>query len=106
MLNQFEQKSGIAFFSDDYPQDLTFFDKLSLQVIGRALTYNEVYPGLEDYILFVLEDEYNKTTAEEAFFIRYADYYEEKDDFLKVRSMFYKMLDEHYATEEMEPYHQ
>lgn len=105
-LNQFEQKSGIAFFSDDYPQDLTFFDKLSLQVIGRALTYNEVYPGLEDYILSVLEDEYEQITAEEAFFLRYSEYYEEKDDFLKVRSMFYKMLDEHYATEEMEPYHQ
>ena len=104
-LNQFEQKSGIAFFSDDYSQDLTFFDKLSLQVIGRALTYNEVYPGLEDYIFSVLEDVYAKITAEEAFFLRYSEYYEEKDDFLKVRSMFYQMLDEHYATEEMEPYH-
>ena len=104
-LNQFEKDSDIAFFSDDYPQHLTFFDKLSLEVIGQAYTYNEVYPGLEDYILSVLKDEYAKINAEETFFLRYSDYYEEKDDFLKVSNMFYKMLDEHYATEEMEPYH-
>jgi hypothetical protein len=53
----------------------------------------------------VLKDEYAKINAEEAFFLRYSEYYEEKDDFLKVRNMFYQMLDEHYATEEMEPYY-
>ena len=74
-------------------------------MIGRAFTYNEVYPGLEDYIMSVLKDEYAKINAEEAFFLRYSEYYKEKDDFLKVRSMFYKMLDEHYDTEELEPYH-
>ena len=76
-----------------------------MEAIGRAYTYNEVYPGLEDHILSVLNDEYEKATAEEEFFIRYSDYYEEKDAFMKVRNMFYKMLDEHYETEEMEPYH-
>lgn len=104
-LNKFEKESGIAFFSDDYPQHLTFFDKLSLEAIGRAYTYDEVYPGLEDHILYILKVEYEKITAEEAFFIRYADYYEEREDLMKVSSMFYKMLDEHYDTEEMEQYH-
>ena len=42
-LNNFEKDSGIAFFSDNYPKHLTFFDKLSLEVIGRAKTYNEVH---------------------------------------------------------------
>ena len=104
-LNKFEKESDIAFFADDYPKHLTFFDKLSLEAIGRACTYNEVYPGLEDHILSALKDEYEKTTAEDEFFIRYSDYYEEKDAFMKVRNMFYKMLDEHYASEELEPYH-
>ena len=104
-LNKFEKDSGIAFFSDDYPQHLNFFDKLSLEVIGRAYTYNEIHPGLEDYILSSLKDEYEKITAEEAFFIRYADYYEEKEEIKKVANMFYKMLDEHYDTKELEPYH-
>ena len=72
---------------------------------GHAYTYNEVYPGLEDQILSVLKDEYEKATAEEKFFIRYSDYYEEKDVLVKVQNMFYQMLDEHYETEEMEPYH-
>ena len=104
VLNKFEKDSDIVFFSEN-PVDLDFFDKLSLDVIGKAYTYNEVYPGLEDYILSVLKDEYEKTTAEEAFFIRYADYYEEKEDLTKVSSMFYKMLDEHYGSEKLEPYH-
>ena len=104
-LNKFEEESGINFFSDDYPNHLTFFDKLSLEVIGRAYTYNEVYPGFENFLLSSLKDEYEKITAEEAFFVRYADYYEEREEFVKVSSMFYKMLDEHYETEEMEPYH-
>ena len=105
ILNKFEEESGINFFSDDYPNHLTFFDKLSLEVIGRAYTYNEVYPGFENFLLSSLKDEYEKITAEEAFFVRYADYYEEREEFVKVSSMFYKMLDEHYETEEMEPYH-
>ena len=104
-LNKFEKESDIAFFADDYPKHLTFFDKLSVEAIGRAYTYDEIYPGLEDYILSALKDEYEKTTAEDEFFIRYSDYYEEKDAFMKVRNMFYKMLDEHYASEELEPYH-
>ena len=104
-LNKFEKDSNIAFFSDDYPQHLTFFDKLSLEVIGKAYTYNEVYPELEDYITSVLKDEYMKITAEEVFFIRNADYYEDSEDLMKVSSMFYKMLDEHYDTKELEPYH-
>ena len=104
-LNEFEKESGIALFADDYPRQLTFFDKLSLEAIGRAYTYNEVYPGLEDHILSALKTEYEKTTAEEKFFIHYSDYYEEKDAFMKVRNMFYQMLDEHYDTKELESYH-
>ena len=104
-LNKFEIDSGIAFFADDNPQHLTFFDKLSLKAIGKAYTYNEVHPGLEDHILSALKTEYEKTTVEEKFFIRYSDYYEEKDVLVKVQNMFYQMLDEHYDTKELEPYH-
>lgn len=104
-LNKFEKESDIAFFADDYPRHLTFFDKLSLEAIGRAYTYDEIHPGLEEHILSALKTEYEKTTAEEKFFICYSDYYEEKDAFMKVRNMFYQMLDEHYDTEELEPYH-
>ena len=104
-LNKIEKESGVAFFADDYPQHFTFFDKLSVEAIGRACTYNEVHPGLEDHILSVLKDEYEKTTAEEKFFIRYSDYYEEKDALTKVSNMFYQLLDEHYDTKEMESYH-
>ena len=104
-LNKLEKDSGVAFFADDYPQHLTFFDKLSLEAIGRACTYDEIHQGLEDHILSALKTEYEKTTVEEKFFIRYSNYYEEKDAFVKVQNMFYQMLDEHYDTEEMEPYH-
>ena len=104
-LNKFEKDSGVAFFSDDYPQHLTFFDKLSLEAIGRAYTYDEIHPGLEDHILTALKDEYEKITAEEEFFIRYSDYYEEKDALTKVSKKFYQILDEHYDTKELEPYH-
>ena len=104
-LNKFEEESGIAFFADDYPQHFTFFDKLSVEVIGRACTYNEIHPGLEEHILSALKTEYEKTTVEEKFFIRYSDYYEEKDALTKVSKKFYQMLDEHYASEELEPYH-
>ena len=104
-LNKFEKDSNIAFFSDDYPKHLTLFDKLSLKVIGEACNYNEVYPGLDDYILSTLKDEYDKITPEEAFFIRYSDYYEDREALTKVSRMFYKMMDEHYDTEKLEPYH-
>ena len=64
-----------------------------------------MYPGLDDYILSTLKDEYDKITPEEAFFIRYSDYYEDREALTKVSRMFYKMMDEHYDTEELEPYH-
>jgi type I restriction enzyme M protein len=104
-INKDEKGFGLTIISDEHSKHLTFFDKLSLKVIGEACTYNEVHPGLEEYILSYLKDEYEKITAEEAFFIRYANYYEEYEEFTKVSSMFYKMLEEHYETEGMEPYH-
>ena len=104
-LNKFEKDSGIAFFSYEYPEHLTFFDKLCLETIGMAKTYNEVHPKLEDYIMFALKEEYEKVTPQDAFFIGYADYYEDREPLMKLRRMFYKMLDEHYDTKELEPYH-
>ena len=56
-------------------------------------------------VLSFLKKEYDKIPPEDAFFIRYSDYYDDREDLTKVSRMFYKMLDEHYDTEELEPYH-
>ncbi len=104
-MNKFEKDSNLNIFPDDFPENLNFFDKLSIMAIGRVCSFNDIHPGLEDYIYSTLKDECKKITNEEEFFIRYSDFYEDREDFVKVRSMFYKTMEEHYETEEMKPYH-
>lgn len=98
-------KGKDIFCDDDYPNDFSFFDILSIQI--QSHSYEEINPYLEESIDAVLANELTKVIPSERLVLDYSllhevDDYEDVHDESKLIgtlfSRFHEMLNEHWST--------
>ena len=105
VMNQ--QEATLAGSTDDYPNNFTFYDILSIELQDRS--YNEINPFLEDFIVSTLENEYDKVKGIEKLVLEYSECTENSEcDINKVKrniyEQFHTMLNEHYSIKKIQNY--
>jgi hypothetical protein len=102
-----QQEATLAGSTDDYPNNFTFYDILSIELQDRS--YNQINPFLEDFIVSTLENEYDKVKGIEKLVLEYSECSEDSEcDIEKVKrniyEQFHSMLNEHYTIKKIQNY--
>ena len=99
-MNSDYEKSGLSVFPEDYPDDFSFFDKLSIEMETKS--YDEINPGLEDYVKGHLDAEYALLSPNERSIVEQSnmDWY----PWVKVVEIFGKMRWENLETDKIQEF--
>ena len=96
-MNRDYEKSEMSVFPEDYPNDFSFFDKLSIEMETKS--YDEIHPGLEDYVKGYLEAEYALLSPTDKSIIEQSDM--DCYPWMKVVEIFGKMRWENLETDKI-----
>lgn len=99
-MNSDYEKSGLSVFPEDYTDDFSFFDKLSIEMETKS--YDEIHPGLEDYVKGHLDAEYALLSPNERSIVEQSnmDWY----PWVKVVEIFGKMRWENLETDKIQEF--